>query len=236
MKFKHVFLIGAGGTGSHLIGPLTQLLHFHPEGTNEITIIDGDIYENSNSIRQIFDPGDLGENKAKATAKRLNSPTIRAIAQFIDQEQFSRILEKTVAKEDTFLVITAVDNHATRNAIIKALDTDEYPNFVLISPGNTYDSGQVVMYIKEEGVAKTLHPFKKFEDLANPTDVIPGALGCARHVTSTPQLITANMGAAWATLATISNMLDEKGWYDEVHFNCRKIKMVTAGSVRGILV
>ena len=42
MKFKHVFLIGVGGTGSHLVGPLVQLMRFHPEGTNDITLIDGD--------------------------------------------------------------------------------------------------------------------------------------------------------------------------------------------------
>ena len=36
MKFKHAFLIGVGGTGSHLVGPLVQLLQFHPDGTDEV--------------------------------------------------------------------------------------------------------------------------------------------------------------------------------------------------------
>ena len=236
MKFKHVFLIGAGGTGSHLIGPLSQLLRFHPEGTNDITIIDGDIYENSNSTRQVFEEADLGQNKAKATAKRRNIPTIRAIDQFIDQEQFSRILAKTITKEDTFLVIMAVDNHATRNAVIKAVDCDGYPDFVLISPGNSYDRGQVILYVKEGGEAKTTHPFSKYLDLAEPQDAIPGDNSCARHIASTPQLITANMGAAWGTLLMISNFLDEKGFFEELHFNCRKGKMVPAGTVKGMLL
>lgn len=235
MKFKHVFLIGVGGTGSHLVGPLTQLMRFHPEGTNEITLIDGDAYENTNATRQVFDETGLGENKARATAKRLALPGLKTIAQFVDREKFAAILAQTVTKEDSILIITAVDNHATRNAIIRALDEEEYQNFTLISPGNAYDRGQVVLYIKENGEAQTAHPFGKYTDLAHPEDVIPGGEGCAAQTPATPQLITANMGAAWGTLVTISNILDEKGWFEEIHFDCRKIKLVPQGTLKGVL-
>jgi len=234
MKFKHIFLVGAGGTGSHLVGPLVQLMRYHPEGTNDITIIDGDSYEDSNAIRQVFDTEALGENKARATAKRLGSDSIRTISQFVNQEKFSDILANTVEKTDSFLVITAVDNHATRNAIIKAVD-EGYENFVLISPGNAYDAGQVVLYIVEEGERKTAHPFDKYADMADPEDAIPGDGGCSQAVASTPQLITANMGAAWGTLVSISNILDDKGWFEELHFNCRKGKMVPQGTLQGTL-
>lgn len=235
MKFKHVFLIGVGGTGSHLVGPLTQLMRFHPEGTNEITIIDGDAYENGNATRQVFDAGDIGENKARATAKRLNLPGVKTIAQFVDKDKFGQILAQTVKKEDSLLIITAVDNHATRNAAIKALDEGEYQNFVLISPGNAYDRGQVVLYIKEDGEMQTTHPFKKYADIANPEDHIPGGEGCARQVAASPQLITANMGAAFGTLMLVSNILDEKGWFEELHFDCRKAKLVPQGTLKGVL-
>lgn len=235
MKFKHVFLVGAGGTGSHLIGPLVQLLRYHPEGTNEITIIDGDSYEDSNATRQVFDEDALGENKARATGKRLGLDSIRTIAQFVDKEKFSDILAATISKDDSFLVITAVDNHATRNAIIQSVD-EGYDNFVLISPGNAYDQGQVVLYVKEDGEAKTVHPFQKYADIAEPEDAIPGDGGCSQVVASTPQLITANMGAAWGTLVTISNILDDKGWFEELHFNCRKGKMVPQGTLQGVLI
>lgn len=235
VKFKHVFLIGVGGTGSHLVGPLTQLMRFHPEGTNDITLIDGDAYEDSNATRQVFDETGLGENKARATAKRLNLENLKTIAQFVDKDKFAQILSQTVKPEDSILVITAVDNHATRNAVIQALDEGDYQNFVMVSPGNAYDRGQVVLYIKEGGELQTAHPFKKYADIANPEDHIPGGEGCARQVASTPQLITANMGAAWGTLIMISNMLDEKGWFEEIHFDCRKAKLVPQGTLKGVL-
>lgn len=236
MKFKHVFVIGVGGTGSHLVGPLVQLMRYHPEGTNEFTLIDGDEYEESNAKRQVFESSHLGNNKARATAERLGKETIRAIGQFIDKDKFLSILKATVEKDDSFLVIPAVDNHATRKATLEALDEGGYSNFVWISPGNTFDKGQVVLYIKEDGETLTTHPVAKYPDLADPEDAIPAEDGCLRHINSAPQLITANMGAAWATLTAISNMLDEKGWYEEFHFNCRKVKMVPQGTLKGVLV
>ncbi len=236
MKFKHVFLIGVGGTGSHLVGPLVQLMRFHPEGTNDITLIDGDEYEETNAKRQVFEEGSVGKNKAVATAERLGGKTIRAIPEFIDEEKFSKLLASRVSKDDTFLVIPAVDNNATRKATLDVLENENYTNFWWISPGNSYDKGQVVLHVKEDGEALTINPTRKCPRLADPEDVIPAADGCTRHINSAPQLITANYIAAGATLAVISNVLDEKGWFEEMHFNCRKVKMVPQGTIRGVLV
>ena len=130
-------------------------------------------------------------------------------------------------RDEVLLVITAVDNHATRKDIILALDEGGYNNFVLISPGNTYDSGQVVLYAKWKGERKTVHPFDKYADLAEPEDTIPQqGDGCMDQTPSTPQLITANMGAAWGVLCEVSNLLDDKPWHEEVHYDCRKGKLV----------
>jgi len=237
MKFKHVFVIGLGGTGSHLIGPLVQLMRFHPEGTNDFTLIDGDIYENSNAVRQVCGDENIGKNKARATADRLKIKTIKAISQYIDKEKFSKLLAATVKKEDSFLVIPCVDNHATRKATLDSLEEGEYQNFFWISPGNSFDKGLVVLHVKEAGEALTVHPARKYPDLAEPEDAIPTeGDDCISNVPSSPQLITANFTAACATLNAVSNLLDEKGWYEETHFNVRKNKMVPQLPLRGVLV
>ena len=237
MKFKHIFVIGLGGTGSHLIGPLVQLMRFHPEGTNDFTLIDGDKYEDSNAVRQVCGDENIGKNKARATAERLRLESIKTVTQYIDQEKFSALLEATVKKEDCFLVVPCVDNHATRKAILDSLEEDGYQNFVWISPGNSFDKGLVVLHIKEEGEALTVHPASKYPDFAEPEDAIPVAGDdCISHIPSSPQLITANFTAACATLNAISNMLDEKGWYEEYHFNVRKNKLVPQLPLRGVLV
>ena len=71
MKFKHVFVIGAGGIGSNLMEPLARVLAYHPDGTKNMTIVDGDVYEEKNQIRQLFDAEYVGSNKAEALATRI---------------------------------------------------------------------------------------------------------------------------------------------------------------------
>lgn len=235
MKFEHVFLIGVGGTGSHLVDPLVRLLTHHPQGTPNITIVDGDSYEEKNENRQVFDSSLTGENKAVATAKRLGQ-SVRAVDVYIDYEKFRTLLDKTVAADTPFLVISAVDNHATRHALISALDDGGYENFTFISPGNSYSAGQVVVYAKENLQPMTTHPFSKYEEMRVPRDKIPErGEGCAYQVASTPQLITANASAALGVLWTVSAMLDNTGWYEELHFDCYKMKLVSQGAPKGIM-
>ncbi|RJR08399.1 hypothetical protein C4588_05710, partial [Candidatus Parcubacteria bacterium] len=99
MKFKAVFVIGVGGTGSHLIGPLTQLMEYHTDGCTNIVVIDGDVFEEGNANRQVFETGQLGKNKAVATVERIGHPDLRAVAAYVDEESFGKLLNKHVTKK-----------------------------------------------------------------------------------------------------------------------------------------
>jgi len=236
MKFEHVYLVGVGGTGSHIADPLVRLLTYHDQGTGNITIIDGDAYEDKNSERQIFDTQFMGKNKAFATAERLGLDAIKVVADYIDKDKFTTLLQKHPSIDDNFLVIMAVDNAATRHAIITAVDDRKHSNFVLISPGNSFDAGQVVVYAHQERENLTVHPFAKYANLAEPQDKIPVmAEGCAAQTPSEPQLIVANMSAALGTMLVINAMLDDKDWYEELHFSCRKMKMKPTGASKCLI-
>lgn len=233
MQFKSVFVVGAGGIGSHLVEPLVRLLAYHPNGTKNITVIDGDSYEEKNRTRQLFDAKFVGQNKAETLAKKVEEALfpIQFIREYVDKEKFVQILERSlVNKRDPFLVITAVDNHATRKAIIEALDYGEYPNFVFLSGGNGYANGQVLAYVKILGEKGTVHPFDKYPDLKFPEDHIPGAPGCQAEAPSTPQLITANASAALGLLWTVQAMLEDGEWYEEIHFDSRRMKIEPQGA------
>lgn len=45
MSINRVYLVGVGGTGSHLLEPLSKLFVYHPQGCTDITVIDGDEFE-----------------------------------------------------------------------------------------------------------------------------------------------------------------------------------------------
>lgn len=234
MQFKQVYVIGAGGIGSHLMESLSRLLAYHKDGTRNITLIDGDSYEEKNRVRQLFDSKFVGQNKAEVLAKKIEEAVfpIRYIPDYVDKEKFSQILENSlINRRDLFLVVTAVDNHATRKAIIEALDSGEYPNFVFLSGGNGHSNGQVLSYVKLLGEKGTVHPLDKYPDLRNPEDHIPGTPGCQAQAPDTPQLITANAGAALGLLWTIYAMLEDSAeWYEELHFDSKKMKIVPQGN------
>lgn len=228
MKFDAAFVVGVGGTGSHLIGPLVQLMSYHPEGCTNIVVIDGDSYEENNASRQVFATQHQGVNKAVATVERIGHPDLRAVASYVDEESFGKVLKAHLPnKKANILVVTSVDNHATRKAIIDCLDVNKYLNFFLISPGNQFSTGQAITYVKHKGKTIGNHPYEKYPDMKTPSDFIPGTVqGCAAMAASAPQLILANMAAAWAVLANVYALLEDKGWFDEIHFDSVKAKVV----------
>ena len=71
-----VNLIGAGGTGSQVVGALARMDYAlyklgHP-GLS-VTIIDDDIVTEANIGRQLFSASDIGLSKANVLATRINS-------------------------------------------------------------------------------------------------------------------------------------------------------------------
>ena len=64
-----ILLLGAGGTGGYVAPHLYRLMHTLNR-TVRINIVDGDLVEAKNLVRQNFCAADLGENKAKVLATR----------------------------------------------------------------------------------------------------------------------------------------------------------------------
>lgn len=226
MKFTHTVLVGCGGTGSILAEPLARLMAYHENGAKETILIDGDKFEKKNLARQLFDPKYVGKNKAQVMAMRLKGITkTRVIPTFINQESF---VAEMVSIEDftkgTPLVITAVDNHASRRAIIAALDELPNENFACLLPGNELATGRVSVYLRYKGKAATAHPFDKYPEIKQPEDKIPG--GCQKEAPSTPQLISANMGSALVCMEISQALLDCAPFHEEVHFNTLTYKQM----------
>ena len=77
MKFRQqrpvrIVMIGAGGTGGHIAPHIYRLLHTLDRPCRFL-IIDGDIVEEKNLVRQNFIAADLGRNKAQVLAERYSA-------------------------------------------------------------------------------------------------------------------------------------------------------------------
>ena len=68
-KPVRIVMIGAGGTGGHIVPHLYRLLHTLDRPV-EVILADGDMVEKKNLVRQNFIASDLGKNKAQALAER----------------------------------------------------------------------------------------------------------------------------------------------------------------------
>jgi hypothetical protein len=226
--FDKVFIVGAGGTGTILIPILTRLLAYTPQTQNSsITIIDGDDFETKNLTRQSISHQNVGQNKATAIAEechRLGFDNVVSIEDFIDKESFIPLLDESICP----LIIATVDNHASRFAIISAIEeVCETKDFFFITPGNsdvTEDpKGQVMWFGRIYGEKYGQNPKEYDPEIRNPTEQIPRKGSCMLLQESHPQLIAANMGAASKTLDVIQNLLDEalNPQHSQLHFNCR---------------
>jgi molybdopterin/thiamine biosynthesis adenylyltransferase len=190
-------MIGAGGTGSHLIGPILPYLESHHRSPNpnvdnewQFVVIDGDNYEAGNLERQLFTPSFVGMNKAESMADMYNRYPIRAVPRFIGREDLQTMMN------DGDVVLICADNHSIRALVQeRAL---ELANATIINAGNEMIDGTVQLFVRRDGVNETppitfLHPEIQYigeEDRA--------PMSC-QQVAALPgggQLILANAAAA----------------------------------------
>jgi hypothetical protein len=229
--FDKTFVIGTGGTGGYLIPPLVKTLQYHPATRdNMVTIIDGDDFEDKNQSRQFMTPDHVGQNKADAMAEMciaMGLTNVNAFGEYITMASFIPFLEES----DYPLIIAAVDNDATRAAVIDAIQlTCAEKDFFFITPGNSDGveevHGQTLWFGRINGENVGMNPKDVIPNISQPEDEIPHSGSCARLQESRPQLISANFMAAAATLAVIQNLLDEKleAKKSGIYFNIRNLK------------
>jgi PRTRC genetic system ThiF family protein len=161
-----VVVIGAGGTGSHVLTGLVDL-HLsllalgHPAGLN-VTCYDDDFVSEANIGRQKFAPSDVGLPKAVVLMNRANM--------LFGTQWTARVqrINKDCTMINADIVIGCVDNRQARADILKLFHGCYYLDF-----GNRKDDGQVVLgqipYSYEKKSADRLpHIGELFPDSINP--------------------------------------------------------------------
>jgi hypothetical protein len=197
---KTYIQIGAGGTGTHLIGSVLAYLNSYHQNRDEqwqYVIIDGDNFDSGNAARQLFEPGMVSMNKAESMARMHNAYPIHAVPRFIGAEDLSNM----VNEGDTVLI--CADNHSIRALVQdRALQLD---NVVVINAGNELHDGNIQLWVREDGKNKTpkltyLHPEIVFESADD-----RAAMSCqqAAALPGGGQLILANQQAASWMLAAL---------------------------------
>lgn len=219
-----VKIIGCGGIGCCLLDPLCRYLNYSEYPNIEVSLIDGDTYEERNKERQIFQ---VAGPKATITAERLRQDFQRL--NFWDHPVYLGEHNQITMLRDGDIIFSCVDNHKTRKLISDR--AEELDNVVVISGGNDFEDGNVQVHIKENGQDITLPIANKYHpEIVNPTDKNPGdydeeRMGCQEMAAVTPQLLIMNNIIAAHMLSTFYGVLkkyhekkptDFSEWYIDI--------------------
>lgn len=213
-----VMVIGCGGTGAYTIANLARYISvLNGNGRNiGLILADGDIVEEKNLKRQHFISYDIGKNKAEALAERYSTAfgiEIAVIPKDIEAKEEMEILDGTNST-NTKLVISCVDNNASRKVVNEWFRSRVYYSKFWIDSGNEETAGQVVCgfapsYSSYYGVVNPLAKemtrriglfslptaLEMYPDL-NGEAKFNSQLSCAERAISAPQNSQTNVTAA----------------------------------------
>ena len=135
----HVLVVGCGGNGGHVIPQIMRYnrallsrLGERPRagqrrragsGTQiELTLVDADVVEQRNLMRQNFIAPDIGRNKASVLAERYGRAfglEVGAVESYLDVDKAHELLSRTSG--ESVIVLGCVDNNYTRKALHDAI-------------------------------------------------------------------------------------------------------------------
>ena len=166
---KYVFIVvGVGGTGSLVARDLPKLL-IHTN--SEMVLIDGDIVEEKNMVRQAYQQHDIGENKANALAKKINTfygNICESVDHYITKDEILELLKKY--EQHIPVLIGCVDNNKTR--ILLEHTFKQLDECIYIDSANSEYEGNVYVVVKsgQETVGKLRGDAYKFDLDKHPTE------------------------------------------------------------------
>ena len=165
------YVVGVGGTGSLLARGLAKLLI----GKNsKMCLIDNDIVERKNIVRQGYQEQDIGDNKALALSRKINS-LYDVDCLFIDEYANDVNLLNHIKNHKRYdpVIIGCVDNDATRKMIEKVVN--ELKVVTYLDSANSEWEGNIYIYTKryQKISGKMRGQCYKLED-----DLHPNELSC----------------------------------------------------------
>lgn len=219
-------VVGAGGTGTHLLPQLLAYLSTHHKSVErevwELGVIDGDAVEPKNLARQLFQPHAINTNKAEAAIASYegNFKNLVAIPEYLGRENISRYVE------DGSIVLICVDNYPVR-ALIEA-HCKGLQNVVVINGGNEVSTGTCQIWIRKDG--QNLTPpisFLHDEILAGGPDRAEMSCEAISQLDGGEQLIVTNMASAMYMLTALLNYHNAQIPWTEVEFDLVNVTKFT---------
>lgn len=219
----HFILIGTGASGSFFLSDVLQQLSQNHKKVGKIVLCDGDIVEEKNLVNQRCIEDEVDEYKAKVYAERYNfifpNLNIKHHCSYIfdlSEETIKDLLELDTLEDTNLVIISKVDQHASRKVIHKGFCEINSPrNSIYIDSGNgTIDrEGQTVVGYKQKHkvILEPVATFSQDTSILDNDEDIQKLFSCTQLSTTHPQNITTNiLSGRTAANYTDKILLDEE--------------------------
>ena len=206
-------LVGCGGIGSQLLAPLVRYLR-NSSREALLVLVDGDVFEPGNALRQEFPASAVGSNKAEALAGWVREAGLacQAVPLYLDERNVSEVLRQGD------VVLLAVDNHRTRALVDRHLC--DLREATLISGGNDEIDGNVQLVRRRDGVSLDGTLIEIHPEIATAIDGPASGQGCAAQMAERPQLLVTNLMVASAMLNCLWAVCEQgSAPYSEVYLD-----------------
>lgn len=206
MKFR-LAVVGCGGTGSAFLQKLARFSAASKEDI-EVIIVDGDMVEEKNLVRQNFFESNINQSKALSLVYLASSSyglKWKAVPEYVvDKSQLENYFysnEKFVCN----ILVGCVDNHRARQVMEEWFD--EQTNCFYIDSANDEFDGEIVVSAKADGIE--VAPRRSFYFPEVSTDNSPSVveLSCEARNISTPQHQLTNDLAGNLLLSVVCKIL-----------------------------
>lgn len=204
--FDDIVVVGLGGIWSRLWLNAGDLASFNEASPKRFLLVDGDEVEEKNIARQGFLKSDLKRTKAAVYEDRMRRRypelSIRSKGEFLTPKNIDEIIR------ERSIILSCVDNHATRLQISKKAQT--LKDVAVIQGGNEIWDGSSYLYVRAEGENKVMPLEKKHEVVASPKDKNPGEMSCEERLAQkggeqilvTNAMVAAHMAAQFYDVLT----------------------------------
>jgi len=214
-----IMIVGCGGTGGNFIKEFARYLYSLRDYQREkykVVLVDGDVVEEKNIIRQPFIKEDIGRNKAEVMAEIMMESfgvSCRHYAEFIDSADN---LEKLVERDSIPILIGCVDNHQCRKTMHQFFERQS--TCFYLDSANEYSVGEVVFAVKLSDMVLYPDRVQHFPEILMDQTVKRSEESCIELSSSAPQHLVTNLYAATILLSLAVMILNEEEFLGGIYY------------------
>ncbi len=200
---SRVVLIGCGGIGSQLAGPLVRYLASRPEPDRSSSSSTATPSRPGNLQRQACTRRRPGHEQGRGLGPGRSIGTdsaVQVIAEYVTSTNVGQIVR------EGDIVLLAVDNHPARALVDRHLASLQ--DATLISGGNDETDGNVQLVRRRDGWSVDGHLTEIHPEIGMATEEEPRGDGCQVMAAERPQLLVTNLMVASAMLNALWQVVE----------------------------